>query len=94
MKCIHCQNEDSTCTCDLADHLPTDPHPTVPNAKVTMLARMLVVAYWLGWKHGSKGNSDPIPTTLNDMMGKGHDGLDWQKFVPLAKDILEKISKF
>ena len=92
MKCIHCQNEDSTCTCD-NHHIP-DPHPDVPEAKVTMLARMLVVAYWLGWKDRPGGYSLPVPLTLSEMMGKGHDGLDWQQFVPLAEDILKTISKF
>jgi hypothetical protein len=52
--------------------------------KATLLARMLVVAYWLGY-----GKRTDIPTTVGEMMGKGHDGLNWQQFLPLARDILK-----
>jgi len=58
--------------------------PTTPEGKATLLARMLVVAYWIGSQ-----NKENIPTTVDEMMGRGHDGLNWQKFLPLAQDILK-----
>jgi hypothetical protein len=55
--------------------------------KAALIARMLVVSYSLG----NSNNVKPIPTTLDGMMSHGHDGLNWQKFLPLAKDILKTI---
>jgi hypothetical protein len=55
--------------------------------KTVLLARMLVVAYLLGDQ-----NETEIPDSVSAMMHKGHDGLNWQAFMPLAKDIMEKIS--
>ena len=56
--------------------------------KIALIARMLVVAYSLG--HIRKVVE--IPTTVVTMMSKGHDGLNWEVFVPLAKDILDIIN--
>jgi len=56
--------------------------------EVVALARALVVAYWLGHKVEAA-----IPQTMDAMISKGHDGLNWQKFVPLAKDVLARAAK-
>ena len=56
--------------------------------KETLIARMLVVAYLLGTK---KTSADTIPKTVGDMMNQGHDGLNWEAFVPLARGILEEL---
>lgn len=53
--------------------------------KAVLLARLFVVAYNLGYMR--KG--DGIPTNISDMMSKGHDGLNWQLFLPLAQDFLK-----
>lgn len=63
-------------------------NPTTETGKVTLLARMLVVAYLLGTKRVA---SNDIPKTVDDMMGKGHDGLDWEAFMPLAMSIFGRI---
>ncbi len=56
--------------------------------EVVALARALVVAYWLGHKVEAA-----IPQTMDAMISKGHDGLNWQMFVPLAKDVLARAAK-
>lgn len=55
-----------------------------------LLARMLVVAYLLGTR---KASPKDIPQTTDEMMSKGHDGLDWEAFMPLSADILKKVEK-
>lgn len=56
----------------------------------TMIARMLVVAYLLGAKGAVTAD---IPETISAMMAKGHDGLNWQAFLPLAEDILKQVRR-
>lgn len=55
--------------------------------KDVLVARMLVVSFMLG----NDNNHLTIPTTVNEMMSKGHDGLNWQKFLPLARNILSQL---
>lgn len=54
--------------------------------EVIALARALVVAYWLGHK-----GEQSIPQTMDTMISKGHDGLNWQKFIPLAKNVIARL---
>lgn len=56
--------------------------------KIRLIARMLVVAYWLG--NQKRGE---IPANVSDMGAKGHDGLNWQLFMPLAEDLFKEIVK-
>lgn len=55
--------------------------------RAELIARLLVVAYYLGAKRAMNGHGKPVPTTVDDMMAEGNDGLDWQSFLPLANDL-------
>ena len=54
--------------------------------KTRLVASLFAVAYWLG--HQRKTD---IPSTVDATMGLGHDGLNWQLFVPLAEDLLGEL---
>lgn len=56
--------------------------PPENGARVTTIARMLAVAYLLGER-----DQHMMPHTIDEMMVLGHDGLNWQVFMPLAMDI-------
>lgn len=48
------------------------------------LARLMVLIYLVGII-----DREPPPKSLAALWSKGHDGLNWQLFLPLAKDILK-----
>lgn len=48
------------------------------------LARIFVLIYLVGII-----DREPPPKSLSALWSRGHDGLNWQLFLPLAKDILK-----
>lgn len=63
-----------------------DPFKDDHKRQVRNLATVLVLFYWIG--HKRLGD---IPQTMNDLWKHGHDGLNWQRFAPIARVILATV---